>query len=324
MNILFLCRLFNPHIGGVEKHVLFLSKEVKGHNQVTVLTEKDESSLKVNDTIDEINIIRIPINDKGDKYKKWIIWKWIINNLKFLDSFDVIHIHDVVFWLYPYKLLHPFKRIYCTFHGWEGVYPIPLKNIIQKKVDSLIVHKKICIGNFIEKWYRIKSDAITYGATKISHHLNKKSANTLLFVGRLDSDTGIEDCIKLYDKNKNTNKLKLEVIGDGPLRKILPSEAVCHGFVTNPESYISKAKYVYTNGYLGILESLALGKPVICSYNNPVKADYINFHPMRKYLNISKLPTSPKVDRRAIEWARNQTWSELANIYYKLWGYHQV
>ena len=47
MTILFFCQTFYPHIGGVEKHVLEVSKLLvkKGH-LVTVLTEQYEDELK--------------------------------------------------------------------------------------------------------------------------------------------------------------------------------------------------------------------------------------------------------------------------------------
>ncbi|MFC1750328.1 glycosyltransferase, partial [Pseudomonadota bacterium] len=60
MKILFLTRLFHPHIGGVEKHVYKLSQElIEQNHQVTVLTTQYESSLELEDEIEKIQIIRI-------------------------------------------------------------------------------------------------------------------------------------------------------------------------------------------------------------------------------------------------------------------------
>ena len=47
MTIVFLARLFYPHIGGVEKHVLEISRILieKGH-KVSIVTEKHDIKLK--------------------------------------------------------------------------------------------------------------------------------------------------------------------------------------------------------------------------------------------------------------------------------------
>lgn len=159
MNILFLTRRFYPSIGGVEKHLNGLCELLlQRGNRVTILTEKHEASLKETDIYKNIKIIRIP------QMNKYGIWKWIQENNKLFDESDIIHVHDVFFWVFLYKLTHWYKKIYVTFHGWEGKYPIPINNILIRKISETMSSGNICIGEFISKWYHTNANFITYGA----------------------------------------------------------------------------------------------------------------------------------------------------------------
>ena len=146
MEILFVARRAYPQIGGVEKHLLSISRELekRGHKVYTI-SEKEISYPKV-------------------KFLGLIfIWIWVVKNLKLFRKYDVIHLHDVTIWLLPLKLLLPLKPIYSTFHGWEGVYPIPVKNKLLRQLSARMSKRNICVGKFIEEWYGIKADEVIYG-----------------------------------------------------------------------------------------------------------------------------------------------------------------
>ncbi len=159
MKMLFLSRLYFPHIGGVEKHVREVSKRLvaRGH-EVKIVTEKFDSSLKDLEAVDGIGVHRIPHGNK------WNIWREMKRNEHLLDWADIIHAHDVYFWLIPYKLMHPFKKTFVTFHGWEGKYPVPFKNKMVRKISEWAANGNICVGDYISKWYGTKADFVTYGA----------------------------------------------------------------------------------------------------------------------------------------------------------------
>ncbi|HET7098950.1 MAG TPA: glycosyltransferase [Patescibacteria group bacterium] len=146
MNILFLTQHKWPHIGGVEKHVgeVSLSLRKKGH-KVTIISSED---------------IKYPhIKFFGLLY----IWLWLFNNRKFIKQVDIVHCHDVFIWYLPFRFLYPNKPVFTTLHGWEGVYPIPFKNILLKRIATKLSWGSIAVGNYIGKYYRIKADKITYG-----------------------------------------------------------------------------------------------------------------------------------------------------------------
>lgn len=111
----------------------------------------------------------------------------------------------------------------------------------------------------------------------------------ILFLGRTDKDTGYDYCVKLCRQNK----WKLVVAG---------------GLIKDPTSLIKKSDYVFVPGYLSILEAFKHKKPILFHYNNPLKRDYYQMHPMfNKNLN------------ERYQWAKKQTWEKLASQYEQLW-----
>src|SRR5438105_15885816 len=98
MKILFLARRFYPDIGGVEKHVLEVSKRlVAMGNTVTIVSESPNFKTTTVDNPFKLNIIKIPIG-KTEKKKKFLIWKWLWKHRKLIQDADIIHAHDVFYW----------------------------------------------------------------------------------------------------------------------------------------------------------------------------------------------------------------------------------
>ncbi len=174
VNILFLSRLFYPHIGGVEKHALEVSKRLiaKGYN-VTIVTEeistKDipvyfQSGRKIpkRENINSIEIYRISAG-ANNWFRKFRIWRELWKLRKLIETSDIIHCHDVFFWYLPFRFLFPFKKIFMTFHGYES-YPVSKKEILIRKISENLSLGNICIGDFITKWYGTKPTYVTYGA----------------------------------------------------------------------------------------------------------------------------------------------------------------
>jgi glycosyltransferase involved in cell wall biosynthesis len=148
MKILFLTRSRWPQIGGVEKHVQKVSESLvkKGH-KVRVVSEKE---------------IKFP----NIKYIGLIfIWGWLWSHRKIIQEADIVHCHDVFIWYLPFRFTFPSKPVFTTFHGWEGYWPIPYKNILLKKIASNFSWGSIAVGKYIEKYYGIQTNKIIYGAT---------------------------------------------------------------------------------------------------------------------------------------------------------------
>jgi len=347
MKILFFSRLFYPHIGGVEKHILEISKLLvgKGHS-VTVLTEKFEKDLLDADEIDGIKILRI---DAGNDnfFKKFRIWKSLFKYRELIKKSDIVHTHDVFFWYLPFRFLYPSKKIFTTFHGYEGNKIPGFKAKFMHKIAEKLSKGNICVGDFLKKWYGTKPDYVTYGAVSGIQNSKVKSQKynskfKILFIGRLEEETGIMDYLRaLKELQRKEYKFEITILGDGRLRrkaedfsKVNKINAEFKGFVENAEDYLPEADFIFTSRYLGILEALSYKRLVFAHYNNPIKEDYLKMTPFSKFISISKdynelfdqveyylkyYQKRNQVVDRGSSWVKNQSWSKIVTIYLKLW-----
>lgn len=356
MTVLFFARRFYPLIGGVEKHVLEVSKRLvkKGHS-VIVITEyekntntKNQQSLSLSATIEGIEIIRIKAGNDG-KLKKFRIWFELLKHLKVISSSDVVHCHDIFFWYLPFRFLFPFKKVYTTFHGYEGNKIPNKKAIFMHKLAEKLSRGNICVGDFLKKWYGTKPTFVTYGAVdlrKIKNEKenikNKDKILKIVFLGRLEEETGIMEYLKAFKEvSKKYKELRLVVLGDGSqaykAKEYVKNNKLnvgFRGFVKNINTDLDRASFVFTSRYLGILESLMSKKYVLAVYNNEIKKDYLQMAPFADFISISqnsneiknelnKYLLDEKIKRTKVEkgceWVKNQTWENMTVLYLKLW-----
>lgn len=346
MKILFFSRLFYPHIGGVEKHVEEISKRLlkRGH-EVTVLTEKFDKSLQDNEIINGIKVIRIDVG-RNDWFKKFHIWKEIWINMKLIQDADIIHTHDVFFWFLPFRFLFLKKKVFVTFHGYEGNNIPNLKSKIMHKIAEKLSNGNICVGDFLKKWYGTKPDHVIYGGINLPKSIKQKKIGReikFLFLGRLEEETGIMEYLKAIASLKNeVSKFELTILGDGSLLKESEKFAKKNdinvsfkGFQENVEKYLDETDFVFTSRYLGILESLALKKFVFAVYNNAIKKDYLTLSPFSIHISISgnykelggeiefylrnKKIKEDKISK-GYDWVKDKTWGNVTIEYLKLWN----
>lgn len=332
MKILFLVRLYKPHVGGVEKQVESLCRKLRKRNyQIIILTEKYDDSLSDMEYIDGVKVVRI-----GYPIKRYFglisIWLWIFKHRDLIKNADIVHAHSILVWYWPFRLLFPRKPVYVTFHGWEGIYPIPLKNILIRKVDAWIAWKNITISDYVEKYYHIKADELSYTAVNIPKRSTfKKDKKKLLYVGRLDKDTGLKKILKALSYVKGYN---VDFCGDGPLHKECESYGKVHGFV-NPNPFYERATICLSPGHTSILEAFTYKCLIVTTYNNPVKKDYLIMTPFSKWIIVKNKPKdfataidyylkNPKKARIRIEqaynWVLTQNWDTETEKYLDLWG----
>lgn len=317
--VLFLARRAHPDIGGIEKHLLHLTKELENKGcQVEVLTEKSLLST---------------IRPSG--LHKLDIWLAITQHWSKFKNADIIHIHDVFWWVLPIWPLIAHKT-YMTFHGYEGSEAPNWKQVFWHRLGALMTRGNIAIGDFHHKWYGVKSNIVSYGAVE-KVKPQKKSAQQYTFIGRLHADNGILDYLESFAKfNQNNPQAKLEIYGDGPLKKECQKfvkknkvNANIHGFIKNADQKLQLTKVAFVSRYLAILESLSAGVPVIAHYNNQIKHDYLALAPFAKWITLVSSPAEVSqalekikpLKKEAQAWAQEQTWSKMADNYLKLWKF---
>ena len=338
MNILFLSRLFYPHIGGVEKHVLEMSKILvkKGH-KVTIVTEHHSPRLKIRENIEGIQVFRIP-GLKEQAIRKFKIWKWFLLNINLISNADIVHCHDVFFWYLPFRFLFPIKKVYTTFHGYEGKLPSK-KSILVRKLSEKLSLGNICVGEYLKKWYGTKTNFITYGGVNSEPHFDKTTLNNkklkIKLIGRFEKDIGIHTYKRALTELRNMKiDFELESYGEGIFKKDLRKIGKVYNPTFNISSVIKNADIVFASSYLTILEALINSKIVIAVYENSLKEDYLKKSPFAKFVLICKnyqevvsiTQSSIKekwkynaMTKNGFNWAKEQTWDKCVELYLKLW-----
>lgn len=265
MNILFLSKYPTTHIGGVERHIEAISHKLYVLGiKTTTITSEDIKPPKI-------------------KYFGLLyIWYWLFKNRHLITGCNLVHIHDVFIWYLPFRFLYPRKKVYITFHGWEGKFPPTLWSIFNKRIANKLTNGSIAVGKYIEKWYGITASHIIYGGVEMLNdkNINAKTKNTIIWLGRQDVDTGIKEFKKWLSEQKVNFKVTYVTN------------------VKNPEKYLKTAEYCVPSGYLSYLEAKNVGCKIMTFANFPLKEDYWN--------EIKKLKNIP-------------TWDAVFDVYLKLW-----
>jgi glycosyltransferase involved in cell wall biosynthesis len=336
--------LFHPHIGGVETHVKRLTEElIKKEYIIMIVTSRYNQSLLNFEKLNNVNVHRF--------YRTSLpkIWLWIFKHRQLIKKSDIIHCHDFhtfIFWYLPFRLLYPFKPVFITFHGHEGVFPIPRTIKLKRKIAEFLTKGNICVGDFIPKWYDTNADFIIYGGVGFpnSEEGVGDQKNSGVFVGRLESDTGIMtyiNALKILKINYGIN-LEVDVCGDGSLRENIEAtikenklSVKLLGFVDNLLGYMRKNRFAFVSGYLTILEAMINKNLVFAVYENELKKDYLTLMPnsertmvivgspeelAEKIAHYSKNPekANEKINN-AYKFAKEKTWEKVADTYIQLW-----
>jgi len=269
MKILMITASFFPHQGGVESHVKRVSDElIKMGHEIGVLTPKMDENQKDYEKINEIVIFRYP------RKSTLRTFFWLFKNRNIISNYDIIHCHDFTSFIFrylPFRFIFPSKRVFITFHGFEGKQPTQnIKTL--RKISEKLTKGNICIGEFILKWYGTKTDYISYGAVDniLNHDEKDVEKNSILFVGRLEKDTGILEYLKTLKilKEKYGFDYCFHVCGDGTLLEYIKSYSEknnlrihLHGFI-DPSNIFKKCSFAFVSGYLAILEAMIRKKLV--------------------------------------------------------------
>ncbi|MFH1855692.1 MAG: glycosyltransferase family 4 protein [Candidatus Omnitrophota bacterium] len=343
MKILMFSSYVHPHIGGVEKHVKRLSEELinKGHC-VSIITAKYDQALADFEEFNKIKIYRF------SNMNLTATWIWIYRHRKILKNVDIIHCHDFytfIYWYLPFRFLYLFKPVFITFHGFEGIIPIPKKILFLRKASECLTKGNICIGDYIPKWYGTKASFVLYGGADETEAVGVTVKNSAIFIGRLEKDTGIMaylNAVKVL-KEKHAIGLEVNICGDGSLREKIEKfieenklNIKLYGFVEEPANYLSENKFAFVSGYLAILEAMVRKKLVFAIYENALKKDYLALIPnskdimviasspeelARKIAHYRNYPEkSEEMIKNAYDFAKELKWDGVADVYLKLWN----
>ena len=319
--VLHLARRSAPDIGGVESHLSQLTPEVE----------------KLGYHSNILNEAMLLEQWSWLPSHKLAIWLGMIAHLPALVHASIIHVHDVFWWLLPFLPLLWRKRIYITFHGYESVAGPSFRQRFWHRLAAHLTKGNICIGQFHESWYGVKPNATSYGAVTVVEKAHRKPRSAkVVFVGRLAPDTGFRlylEAVRLIQERGG--HIELDVFGEGSERPWAEAYCKLHalpvhffGFVPNAQLRIGEYSCVFASQYLAILESLAVGVPIIACATTLFKQAYLRDTPFASWIAITTTPEKIMIaynkhqplSTKASIWIRSQTWTLLAQQYDSLWS----
>jgi glycosyltransferase involved in cell wall biosynthesis len=348
MRIVMLTESFAPRIGGVEKHLLRVSEELAGRGHwVTILTPRDSPELPPEERSGGVRVLRFPRSGRS-RAGNPEVWLWMLRRLALLAESDVVHVHGqtaLLAWYLPFRFLLPGKAVFITFHGHPGRFPLGLRHRFERKVSERLCRGNLCVGHYLEKWYGTRASAVTYGATDPPRRNLPPRNGRIVFVGRLEEDTGILLYLRALRiiREMTGEPWSLRVCGAGSLRSRVERFAREHGLrvdlagvVPDPLPHVQGSRFVFTSGYLSLLDAMICRRFVFSVYENPLKRDYLEMMPRaRDLMEISGSPEDlatafcrvlREPDRetacieRAHRFAAAQTWERMATTYLELYG----
>ena len=326
-----------PSKGGVETHLAAINAILiaNGHS-ISVVTTQQHVEESLRETHDGIEVIRLPIECQNNK---WKTWQWFWQNRALLQNKKVI-VHDVAWQILP-LIPHYYKRFCLVFHGWEGVFPIPFKNILQRRFFASVAAYTIHVGAFIEEFYGDKPSEVIYGGVKIAQfeaNLQTKKVDTtnlkFVFIGRLENVNEVELYLQFFEiLTKQKMKFSITWIGDGSYRKRCEKFGEVIGMVDDVQNRLRAADFVCANSYLSILDAQAQAKVVLSFYSNPLKKSYLREFPgssamliecsaVKMHLKFNGLLQDKEhllhLQANAGALAKYMSWKKVADIYEKI------
>jgi glycosyltransferase involved in cell wall biosynthesis len=300
---------FHPYIGGVENHVLSISRELvkRGHN-ISVFCADEPYVVPSEAGIDGIRVVRIP-------YSMKIANTNITPRLPALlasEEFDLIHTHIPTPWSADASAMvawQKHKPLIVTYHNdltgtgtarmLAGAYNRTfLKKILQLAHRIIVTQPNYTRYSRVLQMYDYKIEVVPNGVDteRFKPVENGKSTNTLFFLSVLDRYHEYKGLHVLLDAMPKVKKevpdVKLLVGGSGELLgayKDRAWELQLNGSVyflgvvpeaRLPEYYSSASCFVLPSfsstqeGFgMVLLEAMASGVPVVCTPVTGVAAD---------------------------------------------------
>jgi len=300
MKILHVCYHFYPCVGGIEKYVEGLCKNlIKLGHQSDVLclnTCVHKEKLPKYQQYADISIYRVPYIDL--KY-----YKIVPTLLKYVKDYDIIHIHGLGFffdYLAMTKLFHG-KMLVLSTHG--GIFHTKKLYFLKKLYFNLwskfiirYVDKVIADGmSDVELFSKITSDIEVIPNTIETKYFSSikrnPEENTLLYIGRISKNKRVDNLVRmLYFLKKDVPNVKLYIVGEDweGLKNGLEELVERKGLKDNIY-FVGKAKddllyehlskchlFVSASEYEGgigitLIEAMATGCPVVANDIQPTR-----------------------------------------------------
>ncbi len=289
MRILNICNHFYPNIGGVEKYVYDLCRNLNanGHRADVLCFDRkfNGKTLSHHQVVAGINIYREPSFNLRLYNIAPAIWKY-------LKGYDVIHIHGLGFYfdfLAAMKGIHR-KPIVLSTHG--GIFHTKRALFLKKlyfnhwakrgmeSIDVVFAHSVNDKKLFSRITGKGKLFLVPYSICYDDFQIRRRPVrNSMLFVGRVGGNKRVDNLLKVVARLKEKIPgVKLVVVGaklDGSLKRMARDLGITKNVRFEGEKfgkalikyYSRAALFVSASEYEGfgisVLEAMAAGCPVV-------------------------------------------------------------
>ncbi|MCC7290766.1 MAG: glycosyltransferase family 4 protein [Phycisphaerales bacterium] len=287
LTITWLVKRFWPEVGGVEKYVLEVGRELAemGHS-VRVVAGDPTGSHARHERHAGLSIHRYP-----SRRSPWRA-AWGLRALTPLfRQADVVHISDVeMFERYEAVLSRGVgaRPVFLTRHGMGLGEPVSQEDRERHRRARAVVAGLLDDGMFIQRRYgqtpdRVPDPGLRPVADEIIHR-PPPAEPSAVFIGRLEPDSGIDlylDALaRLRDRHGTI--LPLGVYGDGSLKPRLIERAMRERLdvawrppAPDAQDRLLDGTLAFVSGRMAIFEAMARRRPVVAAYVDPLKRDYV-------------------------------------------------
>ncbi|MEM1542698.1 MAG: glycosyltransferase family 4 protein [Candidatus Bathyarchaeia archaeon] len=294
MRLAVITETFYPFEGGSSKRYLeVLKRLVKKGYEIDLYTVRLRSEWKIEEKINGINVLRTKqvmedyITDEGFRTISKVLLFSIFSRIKAEgEKYDVIEVnHCPIFPVLSFWPRFGNKRpLSVTFHEvwhsqWYNYVPrrfyAPLGLCLEKlyvKVPDVAIAVSGTTANRLVSLLGMRKDMIKVIPNGVDHKIFEevnvnKEESRIIYVGRLNPHKKVEWLIEAFAMlSKEFNSLHLDIVGDGPYRKLYEEYARKNGLTKNV-TFHGKVNYntlvkLLKRAYIYVLPSIREGQSI--------------------------------------------------------------
>jgi glycosyltransferase involved in cell wall biosynthesis len=225
MDILQVCPVYYPHVGGTEDHVRNISERLARKHEVVVFTTDPTSKLPEEEVINGVRVRRFKAFAPDEAY---YFSPGMLRAIK-KSKFDIVHGHDFHALPLFFSRYAKCKKLVVTPH-YHGAGHTAIRNVlmtIYKPIGGktlLAADKVICVSNYEKNLLKSDFNLADEKLVVIPNGLNlqefeglrrkrKEGHETILCVSRVERYKGIDYVVDALPRLRD--HIELEIVGSG-------------------------------------------------------------------------------------------------------------